>query len=239
MAIIIGLAAVLFTALGGLFALKFRDKLHLILGFSAGAVVAVALFELLPESFTLTAGVHSIQTISIIIAAGFSVSMLLDRFFSIHPQSDSHCDNPHHHPNKFGVSALAVHSLIDGLSIGLAMKVSPEVGAVVAVAVLAHKFSDGINTVSMTMIDGDNKKETLKWLAINALAPIIGIAGAAYVTITEANLGVILAVFAGLFLYLGASELIPESHHRHPKFATTLMTILGMAVIFAATYLGE
>jgi len=50
---------------------------------------------------------------------------------------------------------------------------------------------------------------------------------------------VILAVFAGLFLYLGASELIPESHHRHPKSATTLMTILGMAVIFAATYLGK
>lgn len=239
MAIIIGLAAVLFTALGGLFALKFKDKLHLILGFSAGAVLAVALFELLPESITLTKDSWSIQAITVIIALGFALSMILDRFYSIHPQSDHQCDNPHHQPNKFGVVALAIHSMIDGLSVGLAIKVSPEVGAVVALAVLAHKFSDGINTVSMTMLEGDNKKETLKWLAINALAPIVGISAAVYISISQTNLGLLLSIFTGLFLYLGASELIPESHHRHPKFATTLMTILGMAVIFAATYFGK
>src|SRR5258707_227473 len=49
-----------------------------------------------------------------------------------------------------------------------------------------------------------------------------------------AAFGPVLAVFAGLFLYLGASDLVPESHHAHPKFLTTAMTVLGAALVYAA-----
>jgi zinc transporter ZupT len=49
----VGVAALVATLLGGLFALRFKDKLHLILGFSAGAVIAVAFFDLLPEAIAL------------------------------------------------------------------------------------------------------------------------------------------------------------------------------------------
>jgi ZIP family zinc transporter len=45
-------------------------------------------------------------------------------------------------------------------------------------------------------------------------------------------MGVALAIFAGFFLYIGASDLIPESHHAHPKFYTTFMTLLGAGVIY-------
>jgi ZIP family zinc transporter len=45
---------------------------------------------------------------------------------------------------------------------------------------------------------------------------------------------VILALFAGFFLYIGASDLLPESHHNHPTFWTTFMTVLGVAVLFGA-----
>ena len=61
--LLIIIATTISTALGGLFAIKLKDKLHLILGFSAGAVLGVALFDLLPEAIDLTNGTYSIQNL--------------------------------------------------------------------------------------------------------------------------------------------------------------------------------
>src|ERR1041385_7736364 len=72
------------TMLGGVFALRFRDRLHLILGFSAGAVVAVALFDLLPEALSSGAS-YGPATISLFLAGGFLAYLILDRLILIHP----------------------------------------------------------------------------------------------------------------------------------------------------------
>lgn len=235
---IITIATIISTTLGGLFAIKLKDHLHLILGFSAGAVLGVALFDLLPEAITLTSNVYNIGLVTILIAIGFSVYMFLDRFFSIHSHSedDHKCENPAHN-GKLGASALVFHSFLDGLGIGLAFKVSPAIGWVVALAVLTHDFSDGINTVSMVFNKESDQKKALKWLAADALAPAIGVASTFFFSVSEPNLGLILSVFIGLFLYISASDLIPESHHRHPAIWTSIMTVLGMVVIFLATKL--
>jgi ZIP family zinc transporter len=52
-------------------------------------------------------------------------------------------------------------------------------------------------------------------------------------------LGIILALFSGFFLYIGASDLIPESHRAFPKALTTLMTLLGIAVLYTAVALAQ
>lgn len=230
---IIILATIICTTLGGLFAIRFKDKLHLILGFSAGAVLGVALFDLLPEAIELTSGVYDVQTVSILIAVGFSIYMLIDRLLSLHGHDHDNCDNPSH-DGKLGASALVFHSFLDGFGIGLAFKVSPTIGWVVALAVLAHDFSDGINTVNMIIKNKGNRKEALKWLAADALSPAVGVSLAFFITISESTLGLLLSVFIGLFLYISASDLIPESHHRHPALWTSISTIIGMAVIFTA-----
>lgn len=230
---IIILATIICTTLGGLFAIRFKDKLHLILGFSAGAVLGVALFDLLPEAIELTSGVYNVQTVSILIAVGFSIYMLIDRLLSLHGHDHDNCDNPSH-DGKLGASALVFHSFLDGFGIGLAFKVSPTIGWVVALAVLAHDFSDGINTVNMIIKNKGNRKEALKWLAADALSPAVGVSLAFFITISESTLGLLLSVFIGLFLYISASDLIPESHHRHPALWTSISTIIGMAVIFTA-----
>ncbi len=234
MALIVSLATIVSTFLGGLFAIRFKDKLHLILGFSAGSVIGVAFFDLLPESLALVSGTYSINTTMLLIAAGFVIYMLLDRAFSLHGHSHGeHCENPDH-SGKLGASALIFHSFLDGLVIGLAFKVSPAVGWIVAAAVLAHSFSDGINTVSMILKEKGSKKQALKWLILDALAPALGVLIAFLLNVSEATLGLILAIFTGFFFYIGASDLIPESHHHHPTFWTTFMTILGMAVLYFA-----
>ncbi len=229
MALIISLITIISTFLGGLFALKFKDKLHLILGFSAGAVVGVAFFDLAPEAITLAKSAYDIRTVTLLFAVGFIIYMLFDRFFVIHGHDD-HCENPKHN-GKLGALTLCIHSFLDGLGIGLAFKVSPAVGWIVAAAVLAHDFSDGINTVNMILKSHGNKKTAITWLVFDALAPAIGVMTALFINISEPVLGLCLAIFAGLFFYIGASDLIPESHHQHPTFYTTSMTILGMAVL--------
>lgn len=226
---IVILATVITTIIGGLFAIKFKDKLHLILGFSAGAVLGVALFDLLPESIELSSSIYDIQTVMLLVALGFCTYMLIDRLFSMHKHGDD-CDKVSHN-GKLSAVALILHSFLDGFSIGLAFKISDSIGWLVATAVLAHKFSDGINTVSVVMKDGSKLKSVIKWLVASSLAPIVGVCLAYFMTISEATLGAMLAIFVGLFIYISASDLIPESHHRHPAIWTTISTIVGMLVI--------
>lgn len=227
----VAVLAVISTLLGGLFAIKFRDKLHLILGFSAGAVIGVAFFDLIPESFSLAGMNYSLKTIALVMAIGFAVLLVLDRAFSIHMHEEDCCEKPEHR-SWISAMTLVLHSLLDGLAIGLSFKVSAVIGWTVTVAVLAHDFSDGINTVSIVAKRGSGELVIKKWLAADALAPAVGILIAAFLNISESILGLILAVFSGFFLYIGASDLIPESHHKHPTIWTTVMTVLGIAVLY-------
>jgi ZIP family zinc transporter len=231
MVLIFGLGAFVATLFGGLFTLRFKDKLHLVLGLSGGAVLGVALFDLLPEANELI-GDRAIHLVGLLIAIGFVFFMIMDRILSIHPHACHDCENEKH-SGSHGASALIVHSFLDGVIIGLAFKVSGAAGVIVASAVLAHNFSDGINTVSYLLKNDNAYDNVYKWLFLAAAAPFLGAISTYFFSIPDYYLGVILALFCGFFLYIGASDLLPESHHRHPKASTTLMTLFGMAIIFA------
>jgi ZIP family zinc transporter len=236
MIIIICIATFVFTLLGGLFALKFKDKLHLILGFSAGAVIGVAFFDLLPESIELGSGKYDISTITTIVAIGFAIYMILDRFVILHSHNDDE-EIRNEKRGMLGAGSFSLHSFLDGIAIGLAFQVSNTVGTVVAIAVLVHKISDGINTVNMILKNNGDKSSAIKWLLVSAIAPVIGIISASVFQLEEATLGIILAIFTGFFLYIGASDLLPESHHNHPTVWTTFLTVLGILVMYIAIHL--
>jgi ZIP family zinc transporter len=235
MAFVLGGAAFAATMLGGTFALFRRDRLHLILGFSAGAVLGVALFDLLPEAFNLATKSYAAATVTLFVAAGFFSFMFLNRVLLLHPEDHHDADAPRR-SGALGAASLSLHSFLDGVGIGLAFKVSTAVGAVVAAAVLAHDFSDGINTVSVVLKSRGRGLSALRWLGVDALAPLAGVASTYFFTLSDAALGVLLALFCGFFLYIGASDLLPESHHRHPKALTGLMNIAGAAVIWLAIH---
>lgn len=230
MLLLIAGAAFCSTMLGGLFALRLKDKLHLILGFSAGAVVGVAFFDLMPEALQL-GNSYTTTTVVGVIALGFFTYLLLDRFLFFHTHEEN---APGTYRGNAGAGTLSLHSFLDGIGIGLAFQVSPAVGIIVTIAVLTHDFSDGINTINFILKHGADKAKALRWLVVDALAPVLGIGVTLFFSVPEQTLGLLLALFAGFFLYIGASDLIPESHHAHPRFLTTAMTIVGAIVLYSA-----
>lgn len=221
----IGLAAGGATLLGGVLALRFADRVHLVLGFSAGAVIGVALLDLLPEA--MRSGGPSIGAfgVAVAVAAGFLAYLVIDRAVLIGVAGRTS------HRGHLGAGSLTAHSLLDGLAIGLGFQAAAGVGVVLALAVLAHDLADGMNTVNLSVRGEHGRGITRGWLAADALAPLVGIGLSRLVRIPEAALAPMLAVFAGFFLYIGASELLPESHHRHPRPWTTLTTVLGVVLI--------
>ena len=231
---VLALAIFISTLFGGFFALRFKDKLHLILGFSAGSVIGVAFLDLLPESFSIGSKIYSFENTALFIVIGFVIYMLIDRMFSTHSHHDDDCDNENHKGN-IGAGSMSIHSLMDGLTTGLAYHISPAIGITLAVAVIMHDFSDGINTVNMILRSGGDVKKAKSWLLVDALTPVLGIILSMFIIIPENIFSIILAVICGFFIYIGASDLLPESHHGHPKIWTTVSTILGIILIFIVT----
>ena len=226
---IIAAAAFASTLAGGLLAIKLRDKLHLILGFSAGAVIGVAFFDLLPEAVDIGGRFHAPNQIFSVAALGFLFYLALDRILSFHAGTGQR--------GSVSASVLCIHSVLDGVAIGMGFQTSRSVGIVVAIAVLTHDFSDGINTMNIVLQNGGTRRDALRWLLLDAAAPVLGITSTFLVALPPGGFGTTLALFGGFFLYIGASDLIPESYHAHPKFLTTAMTLFGAAVIYLAVTL--
>jgi zinc transporter ZupT len=246
--VLISIFAFIFTVLGGLFALRFKDKLHLIFGFSAGAILGVAFFDLIPEAIELAGDSFETKYIVSLVGFGFLLYLLIDRFVISHNHKTGEyceCEDDHGHEehiedgNKnrkgsLGALSLSAHSFLDGISIGVAFQVSQAVGIVVTIAVLIHDFSDGLNTVNMILKNNGGRKQALKWLAIDAIAPVLGVVSTLFFTLSKTALGLMLALFAGFFIYLASSNMIPESHHSHSTKWTTVMTVLGALVLYVA-----
>jgi ZIP family zinc transporter len=233
MVILVACAAFVATFIGGSFALKFRDQLHLILGFSAGAVAGVALFDLLPEAINLGTQYHVASTVALFIALGLFAYLILDRLILLHTHdADDHAEHANPRRGVAGALTLSGHSFLDGVAIGVGFQASAAIGLVITAAVLTHDFSDGINTVNLVLRNGGSWKKAFRWLLVDAAAPVVGAASTLLFHIPDQALGLVLAIFVGTFLYLSLSDLIPESHHRHPRVATTLMTLLGAAVLY-------
>ncbi len=251
---IVTIAVLVFAAtlLGGFFALRFKDKLHLVVGFSAGAVLGIAFLDLMPEAAELIGSASLAAKIALVAVL---VYMLVDRFFFSHLHNhthdhahaehgvgEAHKDHDHNHEHVgrgiIRAASLVIHSFLDGLAIGFSFQVSAATGAIVALAVLAHDFSDGINTVASVLKSGTNARAKA-WLVADAIAPVFGIFAASLLSIGEYSLGIIISVFSGFFVYIALADMIPESFHAHPKKWTTLMTVLGAVFIFIVLHFAQ
>jgi len=232
------LSAVTFfsTLVGGLAAARFRTWFGTLAAFVAGVLIAVPLFDLLPEALEL--GVTSKippRHVMYVVALGFLFLLTLSRYISVHHICEGgECRNVRHpQAGWFGASELSVHSFMDGFAIGLGFQASTEAGLIVAVAVISHDFSDGMNTVTIMLHAGNSLRSSLKMLIVDAIAPVLGAVSTLFIIAPPSVLVYLLPFFAGGFLYLGASDLLPEAHEKNPPLVSLLSTVAGFAVIFA------
>jgi zinc and cadmium transporter len=124
-----------------------------------------------------------------------------------------------------------VHSFLDGVSIGAAFQAGPSVGVVVAVAVIAHDFADGVNTITLTRRISHSRRRALAFLAADAAAPIMGVLCTGLMRVPESWLALGLAFFVGHFLYIAASDLIPEMHRGDRSWRVLVVHLAGVLVI--------
>ncbi|MGA7750918.1 MAG: ZIP family metal transporter [Gallionella sp.] len=241
-AVLFSLATFFSTCIGGMFALKFRDRLHFILSFTAGVLLGVVSFDLLPEIFKLAQnqGIDAIWAM-VALVAGFLVFHSLEKFVLIHHVHEA--DYPlHHHPHVGVLSAfsLAGHSFMDGVGIGLGFQVSESVGILVAIAVISHDFCDGLNTVSLMLVNRNTTRRSITMLLLDSIAPVLGAASTLFIQVPPSILMLYLGFFAGFLLYIGASDILPEAHSQN-RSAITLsligLTCLGAFIIFFAARL--
>ncbi len=225
------------TFLGGLVGLKYKDKLHIILGFTAGVLLAVVAFDILPEIIELTAKLGGDAFPPMIaLVSGFLVFHIAEKLLLIH-HSHEHEYGEHKHPSVGVLSALALtgHSFLDGVGIGLGFQISPETGIAIALAVIAHAFSDGLNNVSLMLTHQNTLPRTLKFLALHACAPLLGGISTLFFTLPESYLLIYLGFFAGFLLYIGASDILPEAHSHGSSLKTIAATLIGVIFILAVT----
>lgn len=225
------------TTLGGLFAVKNQDKLHFIMSFTAGVLLSVTFFDIVPEAFKIISENNlSITPLSIAIVVGFIAFHILEKTILIHAGHEEEYGE-HKHPAVGTIAALglAFHSFLDGVGIGLGFHVSPHVGLVIAIAVIAHDFSDGLNTVTLALTHKNTRNRALKLLALDAIAPIIGVISTYVFEIPQSLLTIYLGFFAGFLLYVGASDMLPEAHSKHSSYKMIGLTLAGAAFIFLVT----
>ena len=227
-AIPLSLLTVVSTLIGGLTALRMRGHLETVMALSGGVVVAVALFDVLPEAID---GINDSRTVTTLVAAGFLAFFFFQRALVLHHRDDPDETRAHHRVGALGAAPLSAHSFIDGLGIGLAFGVSTLTGVLVFVAVISHDFADGLNTVTFVLRQQGDRKRALRWLAADAAAPFFGAIVGTIVSVSAQNLAYLLAVYAGFFLYVGSSDLLPAAHARTSPLRIAL-TLTG----FAATY---
>ncbi len=235
--VLLALATFVSTLLGGIFSLKNKDRLHLIMGFTAGVLLAVVAFDIFPEIINeiIRTGYNPLYAM-IALVVGFLLFHILEKSIVMHhSHEDEYADHKHPHVGMASALALAGHSFMDGVGIGLGFQISPAVGILVAIAVIAHDFTDGMNTITL-MLTHKNTTAKAKWfLLFDALAPVLGALSTMFFTVSDNFLILYLGFFAGFLLYIGASDILPEAHSKHSSWKTIALTVAGVVFIFIIT----
>jgi zinc transporter ZupT len=233
--VIIGLAFTTFcsTLIGGTFAIRLRKALPYFFAFAAGSLIAVSFFDILPESLNISASVNlSTRYMMITVVASFLFYSLLEKFLLVHYHEE---DGGHGHVmGPVGAGSLVIHSFLDGVAIGAAYQVNPTVGLLVALAVIFHDFTDGINTVTLMLKNKQRVRNATVFLVIDAVAPVLGVTITSLIMINQTVLALVLAVFVGEFIYIGAVNLMPETR-KYPNWKIAASTMVAILLILGLT----
>jgi ZIP family zinc transporter len=237
------------TFLGGYVVYRWKKDLHPWLSLSGGILLGVAFLDLLPEALEQGTIAH-LDHLTILSGTLASILLfhLIDKGFAFH----SHHEHAHGEPTEFcentkhqrsatwmRAGGMIFHSFLDGIVIGGGFATDFNLGLLVTLAVITHDFSDGMSTVTILKAGlGDKQKSILPLLALDAIAPFIGALIGLQLALSAGVLAMLLAMFAGFFIFLSLSELLPQAHAgEKPRRFGLVLTVLGiLAVVFIRSF---
>lgn len=201
--------------------------------FAAGALLAAAFLDLLPEAGE---GGDS-KTVAMAVLIGFVGFFVLERSLS---WFHHHHDDKGHAVKRQTVSLIVIgdtlHNFIDGLAIGAAFLVSPITGVITTVAIAAHEIPQEIGDFGLMLSKGMAKRKVLLVNVVSALATVLG--AALVYGVGDAlpiDQSTLLAVTAGFFIYIAASDIIPTIHAEPSRRVANLQTLV---LLFGIVFVG-
>ncbi|HET9850587.1 MAG TPA: ZIP family metal transporter [Candidatus Saccharimonadales bacterium] len=237
LAVILSVLTFFSTLAGGLTTLKNQKWLYRIMGWTAGVLLGVVAFDLLPEiAHEVNHSGSSFTRPMIALVVGFLAFHVLEKTILLHHAHESEYGR-HVHPQVGIASALALagHSFLDGVGIGLGFQAGNAVGITVAIAVIAHDFTDGMNTVILMLTNKNTSSRARVMLLVDAIAPVLGAASTLLYSLSDKWLVLYLGFFAGFLLYIGASDILPQAHSKESSRVTISLTVLGALFMFIIT----
>lgn len=209
-----------------------RNSLYLI-SFAVGVLIANAFLHLLPEAMELSPKYALIAVVS-----GIMMLFLVEHFITLHVCREETCDI--HTVGYTGAIGIGIHSLIDGVVIGIGFEASFALGVLTSLAVIMHEVPEGVFSYTLLRYDEIPERKALIYTWIVALAtPFGAITTFLLIRNVSANLlGVLLGIAAGSFVYVGSSDLMPHAHKK-PNIINAVLVFLGIFFVVIISRLLE
>src|SRR3989344_1674738 len=207
-----------------------RVSLFLV-SFAAGTLLGAAFFDLLPEAMEKMEGGEGVF---IAIVLGILGIFMFEKILRWHHCHDEKCEE-----RTLSSSILvgdSIHNFLDGIAIAAAFLVSVPTGITTTIAVFFHEVPQEIGDFGILLHAGYSKGKILVLNVLTALTTFVGaIGGYFFLSYIEGYVGYILAFASGVFIYIAASDLIPEVRHKEEgrKLGHTITVTLGVILIFA------
>jgi len=233
--VFVALSSILGLA-GGVLLLKSSRLAHRlsfgIVAFAIGALLASAFLDFLPEA--LETGDSEVVFVGVL--AGILSFFFIEKFLLWH-HHHTYGEREHHHPiNSMVLIGDSIHNFIDGVILAVAFVASPFIGIPAFIAVIMHEIPQEISDFGLLIRGGMKKSRVVIFNVVSAAFSVLG-AVLAYFFITqfEGMISPMLAFAAGAFIYIAASDLIPETKGTTAMKRSLLqvaLVVLGIAVVW-------
>jgi len=221
------------TLLGGLLVLRSPRNLVPWLSLSGGVILGLAFLDLLPEAFgaTESAGIAPLW-IGFAAVASILFFHLLDKTFDYHGHEGHEHAQVHQHIGTWTrVFGMGFHAFLDGLAVGGGFAAGNRLGILVTIALMLHKFTDGLSTVTLLRIRHKENGPAILGLIMMLVLPVLGFFLGHDLVPNAATLAIFLAALAGLFIHLSLSELLPSAHQEKTSRLGLWLTALGIGFV--------
>lgn len=217
-----------------------REHTYWLNSFAAGVILAAVFLHILPEALAANQAKALLYLLG-----GFIIFYLLENVLIMHSSAELEHSGHNKHAAFYARSRVAgtglfIHSLIDGIIIGVGFEVSREVGLVATIGIIMHEFPEGIAIQSVLYDSGMKRRHALIYSLAVAFATPVGAMGSlaflGYLSLE--TVGLLLAVGAGTFLYVAASDLIPAAHAHGGKSSAALF-LAGVGFLWVTALLLE